>query len=66
MFVYFSSFLFSVVLNLHNITVKEQIIQGMTQAATVGLKAVQDLTLKVKAVPVIVKLMNHHRVHPLR
>lgn len=65
-FVYFSSFLFSVILNLHSITVKEQIIRGMTRAAIADLKAVQDLTLKVKAVPVIVKLMNHHRVHPLR
>lgn len=65
-FLDFPSFLFSVTLNLHSITVKEQIIHGMTRAAIVDLKAVQDLTLKVKAVPVTVKLMNHPRAHPPR
>lgn len=65
-FVYFSSFLLSVILNLHNITAKEPIIQGMTRAATAGLKAAQDLTLRAKAVPVTAKLMNRPRARPPR
>lgn len=63
---YFTFLSSSVILNLHSIIVKERITPGMTQAAIVDLKAVLDLTRKVKVVPVTVRLMSHHRVHPLR
>lgn len=56
----------SVTLSLHTIIVREQITPGMTQAATVGLKAALGPTPRVKAAPVTVRQMSHPRAHPLR